>query len=72
MKLIITLLLSIGIYFLLNAYHTSSLVVWIVLIVFWTLVDYFFYHSLFKWKDYLILVLVLSLIEAASYYGYVV
>ena len=70
MKLIATLILSILVYFGLSYYNSSSLVIWIALIIMWTIIDYLTYNQPFNWKDYTVLVIVLSLVEISSWYNY--
>lgn len=70
MKLFLTLLVSIIIYFGLVYYGATSLVIWIVLIVLWTLIDYLTYNNPFSWKDYIILAIVLSVVEIGTEYNY--
>lgn len=70
MKLLLTLIASVLIYFGLLYYQTSSFVTWVVLIVLWTVVDYFTYNNPFTWKDYILLVVILSLVEIAMMYNY--
>lgn len=70
MKLILTLALSILAYFGMAYYGASSLIIWIVLIILWTVIDYFTYDKPFSWTDYIILVIVLSLVEIGSWYNY--
>lgn len=70
MKLFLTLLASIIIYFGLVYYGATSLVIWIVLIVLWTLIDYLTYNNPFSWKDYIILAIVLSVVEIGTEYNY--
>ncbi|MEQ3500045.1 hypothetical protein ABMY20_09835 [Tenacibaculum sp. SSH1-16] len=70
MKLILTLALSILAYFGMVYYGVSSLVIWIFLIILWTVIDYFTYDKPFSWIDYIILVIVLSLVEIGSWYNY--
>lgn len=70
MKLLLTLIVSIIAYFGMVYYGISSLVIWIVLIVLWTIIDYFTYDKPFSWTEYIILAIVLSLIEMGSWYNY--
>lgn len=70
MKLIVTIIISVLAYFGMLYYGASSLIIWIVLIVLWSVIDYFTYSSPFSWKDYVILVIILSLVEVGSWYNY--
>lgn len=70
MKLFSTLLVSIIIYFGLIYFGATSLVIWIVLIIIWTLIDYMTYSNPFSWKDYIILAIVLSVVEIVAEYNY--
>ncbi|MDC1162322.1 hypothetical protein OAT18_02650 [Tenacibaculum sp.] len=70
MKLFLTLLVSMIIYFGLIYFGATSLVIWIVLIVLWTLIDYVTYNNPFSWKDYIILAIVLSVVEIGAEYNY--
>lgn len=70
MKLIVTILISIIAYFALAYYGASSLIIWIVLIVLWSVIDYFTYNNPFSWKDYLLLVVILSVVEIGAWYNY--
>ncbi len=70
MKLFLTLVVSVLAYFGLGYYGATSLVIWIVLIVLWTLIDYLTYNNPFSWKDYIILAIVLSVIEMGVEYNY--
>ncbi|MCF2873372.1 MULTISPECIES: hypothetical protein [unclassified Tenacibaculum] len=70
MKLFLTLIVSILTYFGLQYYQTGSLITWVVLVVLWTVIDYFTYNNPFSWKDYIILVVILSIVEIATLYNY--
>ena len=70
MKLIITIIISVLVYFGMAYYSMSSLMVWIVLIVLWAIIDYFTYNNPFTWKDYTILVVILSVVEISALYNY--
>lgn len=70
MKLLLTLIISVLIYFGLLYYQTDSFITWVVLIVIWTVVDYFSYSIPFTWKDYAILVVILSVVEIVTMYNY--
>ena len=70
MKLLLTLIISILAYFGMAYYNSSSLVIWVTLIVLWSVIDYFTYINPFNWKDYIILVIVLTVIEIGSWYNY--
>lgn len=70
MKLIVTIIISVLAYFGMLYYEASSLIIWIVLIVLWSVIDYFTYSNSFSWKDYVILVIILSLVEVGSWYNY--
>lgn len=70
MKLFLTLIVSILTYFGLQYYQTGSLVTWVVLVVLWTVIDYFTYDNPFSWKDYILLVVILSVVEIATLYNY--
>ncbi|WP_299122037.1 hypothetical protein [uncultured Tenacibaculum sp.] len=70
MKLFLTLIVSILTYFGLQYYQTGSLITWVVLVVLWTVIDYFTYDNPFSWKDYILLVVILSVIEIATLYNY--
>ncbi|KAB1155269.1 hypothetical protein [Tenacibaculum aiptasiae] len=70
MKLFLTLIVSILTYFGLQYYQTGSFITWVVLIVLWTAIDYFTYDNPFSWKDYILLVVILSVVEIATLYNY--
>ena len=70
MKLFLTLIVSILTYFGLQYYQTGSFITWVVLIVLWTVIDYFTYDNPFSWKDYILLVIILSVVEIATLYNY--
>lgn len=70
MKLFLTLIVSILTYFGLQYYQTGSFITWVVLIVLWTVIDYFTYDNPFSWKDYILLVVILSVVEIATLYNY--
>jgi len=70
MKLIITLFVSVILYFLMMHFGLTPLVIWISLIVLWSLIDYFIYNNPFSWKDYIILVIIISVVEIATWYNY--
>ena len=70
MKLLLTLIISLLVYFGMAYYGLSSLIIWITLIVLWSMIDYFTYKNPFSWKDYAILVIILSVVEIGSWYNY--
>ncbi|MGB0891129.1 MAG: hypothetical protein ACPGUU_02170 [Flavobacteriaceae bacterium] len=70
MKLILTIIISILVYFGMVYYGSSSLIIWIVLIALWSVIDYFTYNNPFSWKDYIILAIILSVVEIGSWYNY--
>lgn len=70
MKLILTIIISILAYFGMVYYGSSSLIIWIVLVVLWSVIDYFTYNNPFSWKDYIILAIILSVVEIGSWYNY--
>lgn len=63
MKLFITTIVSAIILIVLKMLGLSSWPIWIGLIIFWMALDYWFYLSPFKWKDYIILIILLSIFE---------
>lgn len=72
MKLIITLIASIALYFGLDYFSINSLIIWILLIALWSVIDYLCYQKPFTWTDYAILVIVLSIIELNNWYHFLI
>lgn len=72
MKLIITLIGSVTLYFGLDYFGLNSIIIWILLIVVWAMIDYFYYQKPFTWTDYGILVIVLSIVELNSWYHFLI
>ncbi|NER11849.1 hypothetical protein GWK08_00195 [Leptobacterium flavescens] len=70
MKLFYTLIASIVAYLFLNYLGLGSWVIWVILVAFWILIDYLFYKKPFSWKDYIVLVLLVSVVEISSWYGF--
>lgn len=70
MKLLITIIISIAAYFGMVYFGAGSITIWIALIVLWAVIDYFTYKNPFNWKDYVVLVIVLSAVEIAEMYSY--
>lgn len=70
MKLFLTIVLSVLAYLGMAYYGMASLIIWIMLIVLWAIVDYCTYKKPFNWKDYTLLVIVLSLVEIGAWYDY--
>ncbi|WP_143592149.1 hypothetical protein [Tenacibaculum holothuriorum] len=70
MKLLLTTIISIIAYFIMAQYGTSSLIIWVALIILWSVIDYFTYNNPFSWKDYLILVIILTVVEIGAWYNY--
>lgn len=70
MKLLLTIIISVLAYYGMVYSGTNSMIIWVVLIILWSVIDYFTYNNPFSWKDYAVLVILLSVIEIASWYNY--
>lgn len=69
MKLLLTQIASVIVYFSMAYFGLSSMLIWVALIIIWTAVDYLTYDKPFTWKDYIILAIVLSVVEMGSWYN---
>lgn len=70
MRLFLILIISIFAYYTLTYYGITSWIIWITLVILWMVIDYFFCQNPLSWKEYTLLVIVISIIEIGMWYNY--